>query len=121
MMQDKRASTRYGVRIEGKLMSPDMAFCVDVVVRNLSEDGALVSILAPVNIVPERVYLWQAQTRTLFECQVQWRKNDRLVGLRFTDDCSRLSVRDLLESAAPAHLPTESRRRTPGMPMRCAG
>ena len=92
-MQDKRAHPRYGVRIEGKLMSPDMVFCVDVVIRDLSEDGAMVSALAPADTVPERVYLWQAQTRTLFECKVQWRKNDCLLGLRFTEECSRLSVR----------------------------
>lgn len=120
MMQDKRTSIRYGVRIEGKLMSPDMTFCVDVVIRNLSEGGAMISALAPADTVPERVYLWQAQTRTLFECEVQWRKNDRLLGLRFTDECSRLSVRDLLESASPAHLPAQSRRRTQSTPMRYA-
>lgn len=120
MMQDKRTSIRYGVRIEGKLMSPDMAFCVDVVIRNLSEGGAMISALAPADAVPERVYLWQAQTRTLFECQVQWRKNDRLLGLRFTDECSRLSVRDLLEAAAPARLPAQPRLRTQNAPLRYA-
>ena len=120
MMQDKRTSIRYGVRIEGKLMSPDMAFCVDVVIRNLSEGGAMISALAPADKVPERVYLWQAQTRTLFECEVQWRKNDRLLGLRFTDECSRLSVRDLLEAASPAQMPAQSRRRTQNPPMRYA-
>jgi nitric oxide synthase oxygenase domain/subunit len=120
MMQDNRSSIRYGVRIEGKLMSPDMAFCVDVVIRNLSEGGAMVSALAPADAVPERVYLWQAQTRTLFECQVQWRKSDRLLGLLFTDECSRLSVRDLLEAASPAHVAAQSRRGTPAIPMRFA-
>ena len=75
-MQNKRAHPRYGVRIEGKLMSPDMVFCVDVVIRDLSEAGALVNVVPPAGTVPERVYLWQAQTRTLFECKVQWRKND---------------------------------------------
>ena len=80
----------------------------------------MVSALAPADTVPERVYLWQAQTRTLFECQVQWRKNDRLLGLRFTDECSRLSVRDLLEAASLAHVAAQSPRRTQGMPMRRA-
>lgn len=103
-MQDRRTQPRYDVQIEGKLMSPDMALCVDVVVRNLSEDGAMISALAHANMVPERVYLWQARTRTLFECQVRWRKNDRLLGLHFTENCSRLSVQALLDAAAPAHV-----------------
>jgi hypothetical protein len=115
-MQDRRAHLRHGVRIEGKLMSPDMSFCVDVVVRNLSEDGALINALAPVHMVPGRVYLWQARTRTLFECEVQWRKNDRLLGLRFTETSNRLSVLNLLESASAL----QSRPSAPSLPMRCA-
>jgi hypothetical protein len=119
-MQNRRVHPRYGVRIEGKLMSPEMALCVDVVIRDLSEDGALINVLAPASIVPERVYLWQARTRTLFECKVQWRKSDRLLGLRFTEECSRLSVRDLLAAAAPAYVVAQQCLATPRMPMRCA-
>lgn len=106
-MRDRRAHPRYGVRIGGKLMSPDMSFCVDVVIRNLSENGALVSALAPARLVPERAYLWQAATRTLFECTVQWNKSERLLGLRFTEVCSRSSVRDLIAAAVS---PRESAR-----------
>jgi hypothetical protein len=119
-MQIRRAHPRYGVRIEGKLMSPDMVLCVDVVIRDLSEDGALVNVVPPASIVPERVYLWQAQTRTLFECKVQWRKNDCVLGLRFTEECSRLSVLDLLAAAAPAYVTEQQRRVAPRMPMRRA-
>ncbi len=119
-MQDRRTHVRYGVRIEGKLMSPSMAFCVGVVIKNLSEDGALISALAPVAMIPERVYLWQAQTRTLFECEVQWRKNDRLIGLSFTESCSRRSVRHLLESTVSGHAATQPWLRAPSVPIRCA-
>ena len=119
-MQDSRVHPRYGVRIEGKLMSPDMSFCVDVIIRNLSEGGALISALAPAKLIPERVYLWQAQTRTLFECKVQWRKNDRLLGLRFTDLCSRASVRALIDAALPAQAQTRPRMHASRMPMRRA-
>jgi hypothetical protein len=115
-----RAHPRYGVRIEGKLMSPDMMFCVDVVIRDLSEGGALVNVVPPVGTVPERVYLWQAQTRTLFECKVRWRKNTYQLGLHFTEECSRLSVRDLLAAAAPAYLTDQQRRVAPRLPMRRA-
>jgi len=119
-MQIRRAHPRYGVRIAGKLMSPDMTFCVDVVIRDLSEDGALVNVVPPAGTVPERVYLWQAQTRTLFECRVQWRKNDYQLGLRFTEECSRLSVRDLLAAAAPAYAIEQQHRLPPRLPMRRA-
>jgi len=117
-MQNRRAHARYGVRIAGKIMSPDMTFCVDVVVRNLSESGALISALAPIGSTPERVYLWQAQTRTLFECRVEWIKNGRLLGLRFTEDCSRLSVSNLLDAAVPARRAQHPGMHRPIMPTR---
>jgi hypothetical protein len=98
-MNDRRALPRYEVQIEGKLMSPDMSFCVDVLIKDLSEDGALVSALAPANLVPDRAYLWQAKTRTLFECTVQWRKNQRLLGVQFTGTGSRERGRSLVEAA----------------------
>ena len=56
-MQDRRTNSRMGVRIEGKLMSPDMVFCIDVVIRNLSETGAMISALSPAHQIPDRVYL----------------------------------------------------------------
>ncbi|MBX9590255.1 MAG: hypothetical protein K2X43_13185 [Hyphomonadaceae bacterium] len=101
-MHDRRNLPRHGLRIEGKLLSPDMTFSIDVVIRNLSEDGALIVALASADLAPERVYLWQMQTRTLFECRVRWRRADRLMGLRFTERCNRSSVRDLMQAAAPA-------------------
>ena len=101
-MQDRRAHFRHGVEIAGKLMSPDISHCVDVIVRNLSQSGAMVTALGPTDALPERLYLWQAQTRTLFECIVQWRNSDRrILGLRFTEECSRVSVRDLIDTVAP--------------------
>ena len=100
-MQDRRSSYRHGVRIEGKLMSPDISHCVDVVIRNLSETGALVTAVTPTQALPERLYLWQAHSRTLFECIVQWRNSDRLLGLRFTGEGSRVSVRELIETVVP--------------------
>ena len=104
-MPDRRMHPRYGVQIEGKLMSPDISQCVDVIVRNVSESGALVTALGPTDELPERLYLWQRQTRTLFECVVQWRNRDRIMGLRFTEECSRVSVRELLNTVVPNREP----------------
>lgn len=98
-MDDRRERPRYEVQIAGKLMSTDMSFCVDVAIEDLSENGALVHALAPIDLVPSRVYLWQAQTRTLFECVVQWRKSPHVLGLKFADTTSQQRRRSLLESA----------------------
>jgi hypothetical protein len=100
-MHNRRMHPRYGVRIEGKLMSPDISQCVNVIIRNLSESGALVTALGPTDELPERLYLWQRETRTLFECVVQWRNSDRIMGLRFTEECSRISVQELLDTVVP--------------------
>ena len=116
-MHDRRMHPRYGVRIEGKLMSPDLSECVDVTIRNLSESGALVAALGPTDELPERLYLWQKETRTLFECVVQWRNSDRVMGLRFTEECSRLSVRELLDTVVPEREPAP----TAAAPMKLAG
>jgi hypothetical protein len=120
-MLDRRSHPRYGVKIEGRLMSPDLSFHVDVVIRNLSLDGALIQALAPASAVPERVYLWQARTKTLFECEVQWRKNNRLIGLRFTRECNRLSIRALLDAAVPAHMALNESAHAGPVALRCAG
>lgn len=100
-MNDKRAFPRQTVSISGKLISPDMSCTLDVVIQDLSEDGAMVSAVAGPARVPERVYLWQAQTGTLFECNVRWRKNDSQFGLRFTDVCGRIRRRALMARSVP--------------------
>ncbi len=98
-ISDKREFPRHPVQIAGKLISADMLCCVDVVIRELSEGGALVNSAAPAAF-PKRGYLWQAKTGTLFECEVRWRKNSRLFGLRFTDDSSRARLRALISACA---------------------
>jgi hypothetical protein len=100
-MEDKRAYPRHPVRIEGKLISPDMLCCVDVVIKELSEGGALVSSAVPATF-PRNGYLWQAKTGTLFECEVRWRKSNRLFGLRFTDATSRDRLRGLIDACTAA-------------------
>jgi PilZ domain-containing protein len=100
-MKDQRALPRYPVQIAGKLMAPDMSFCVDVVIKDLSEGGALLTALQPASQVPDRAYLWQAQTRTLFECTVRWRKNNQLLGVQFTDTSSRGRMRQLIDAVVP--------------------
>ncbi len=119
-MRDRCEFPRYAVQIEGKLMAPDMSFCVDVMINDLSEDGALLSALAPADLVPERAYLWQARTRTLFECTVKWRKNHRLLGVQFADASSRQHRRKLIELVVPGARFTRPRRRRRQAVIHCA-
>jgi hypothetical protein len=112
-MDNRRALPRYSVQIEGKLMAPDMSFCVDVMINDLSEGGALISALAPADLVPDRAYLWEAQTRTLFECTVRWRKNHRLLGLQFTEASTRERRRKLIDAATPSGRKPQLRGRAP--------
>ena len=112
-MNERRAVERYEVRIAGKLISPDMSDCVDVVIRDLSEDGALVTSTVPASL-PERIYLWEARKGTIFECGVRWRRLDRFFGLHFTDSAGRARRRALIEAATSA--PVEDRPR----PRACA-
>lgn len=106
-MYDNRAFTRHQVRIDGKLLSPDMSFCVDCTVNDISEGGAQVSVRASAE-VPARVYLWQAETGAFFECDVRWRKL-HLIGLHFIDIASRTQSRALIERCKPAQPIRDSR------------
>jgi hypothetical protein len=97
-MNDRREFPRHSVQIVGKLLSADMLHCVDVVIKELSEGGALVSAALPAAF-PKRGYLWQEKTGTVFECEVRWLKNGRLFGLRF-DASARDRLRTLIAACA---------------------
>jgi PilZ domain len=112
-MQDRRAYTRHAVRIEGKLISTDMDCCVDVVIQELSEGGALVSSAKSIDF-PRNGYLWVAHTGTLFQCELRWRRSNRLFGLRFNDESSRDRLRALIDACASG---TQDRGRQPSKAM----
>lgn len=107
-MRDNRASPRHQVRINGKILSPDGSCTVDCVVKDISEGGALVNVRSNV-VLGSRVYLWQAETGTLFECDVRWRKLDH-VGLHFIDIASRAKVRALIDRCTASPLQTNPSR-----------
>jgi hypothetical protein len=117
-MFQERASPRREVAIEGKLMSPDLATEIECVIKDVSEGGALVATGDGVN-VPDRVYLWQAETRATIECQVRWRKPG-LAGLKFSDPKAP-AVRALTRICSPASqqilpLPRHAPRRSVMVP-----
>jgi hypothetical protein len=92
---DQRAVLRHGVRKEGRLLFVDQPCFVECTIRNISEDGALLSMLVSV-CLPPVVLLWVQRTGAIHECEVRWRKG-RAVGVHFTNVLGRASRRQMLE------------------------
>lgn len=97
MLRD-RAHARKQVSIEAKVLSPDLSECVDCIVNDVSEGGALISLRSDAR-VPDRIYLWQARTQTSLECEVRWRRLN-LVGLKFIAPES-VEARALMKVCSP--------------------
>jgi hypothetical protein len=94
-----RVYTRHQVKIDGKIMSPDLSCFSDCVIKDISEGGAMVTTPTAVAL-PDRVYLYQERTKTVFECEVRWRKLN-LIGLRFIDATARAKSRAIISDAKP--------------------
>lgn len=95
MDNDRRAFLRYEVRKDGRLLFVDRPCLVECTIRDISEDGALLSMPSVVPL-PAVVLLWEEATGALHECEVKWRKG-RTVGVQFTDVCGRATRREVLE------------------------
>ncbi len=95
MQADNRAVARHQVRKAGRIIFFDEPCFIECVIRNISEDGALVSMPLSLSL-PDHVVLWEERTGLIYECDVRWRKN-HMVGLQFTDICNRQERRALLE------------------------
>jgi hypothetical protein len=92
---DHRAFARYKVRKDGRLLFVDQPCFVECTIRDISEDGALLSM--PVSItVPRRVLLWMQRTGAIHECRVRWRRGC-MVGVQFTDVWGRAARRAELD------------------------
>jgi PilZ domain len=92
---DQRAFLRHQVRKNGKVLFMDQPFFVECIIRNISEDGALLSMLVSVAMPPE-ILLWEEKTQRLYECTIRWRK-DHMVGVQFSDICGREMRHAMLE------------------------
>ena len=88
------------MHIDAKIAAPDMSSCVDCVMMDISEGGALVSAGRNAAAIPDRVYLWQSKTGTVFECEVRWRKLN-LIGLKFIDCARGAKVRAVIDRCGP--------------------
>ncbi len=87
MTSDRREFLRHQVRKNGKIVFMDQPFFVECIICNISQDGALLSMLIPVALPPE-VLLWEEKTGRLYECLIRWRR-DQMVGVHFMDASGR--------------------------------
>lgn len=92
---DRRTAARHDVRSDGRLLFVDQPCFVECTIRNISEDGALLSLRVPVPL-PPLVLLWEQRTGAIHECEVRWRKG-YTIGVQFTDACGRTTRRAVLE------------------------
>jgi hypothetical protein len=97
-MHNNRAPSRLKSGIDGKVIAPSSSLWADCRILDMSESGAVVAAIVP-DPAPERLYLWQASTSVLFECNVIWQRSGTL-GLRFTDPLARAPTRASLGTAA---------------------
>jgi hypothetical protein len=79
-LQSKRAAARHRVLKSGTIEFKGGA--IDCVVRNLSDTGAALEVASPLGI-PQAFNLLISGDRTTYQCEVRWRKENR-IGVAFT-------------------------------------
>jgi hypothetical protein len=94
VVDNKRAHTRFPTRLEGRLLSLDGLCNYACIITDVSEVGARVRT-AESGLVPSRVFLFEAKSCDIFECDVMWRRPGE-VGLRLIDSAGRASRKTLL-------------------------
>ena len=94
MVDNKRVHPRFATRLEGRLLSLDGLCNYMCVITDVSEGGARVST-AEFGLVPSRVFLLEAKSADIFECDVMWRRAGE-VGLRLIDAAGRSRRKTLL-------------------------
>jgi hypothetical protein len=95
---ERRAFPRHQLNRNGKIILADESCYIDCAIKNISEGGALVTMQVSIPL-PSSVFLWDAKTGIIYDCNVQWRKQN-MVGLRFTGLCGRAMRRILFEKYA---------------------
>jgi hypothetical protein len=97
-MKDRRALVRQKVDFNAKLIFVDAARVLDCNVVDMTADGARLELFAAMEL-PERAYLWENHTNSVFECTVIWRKPG-CAGVRFANSCQRILRLAIVEACA---------------------
>jgi hypothetical protein len=83
LKHDRRTFPRVQIQRNGTVLFIDQPCFVECIIRNIAEDGALLSLIVSVPL-PREILLWEQRTDKLYACQVKWRKDD-MVGVHFVD------------------------------------
>lgn len=105
MLQERPAHR--SISIDGRIIGRGLN--IDCVIRDISEDDAIVSTDLPAN-VPGKVYLWERSTTAVFECDLRWQSKSSLFALDFSDRAGRDRRRALIEKVLSEPQPLERRR-----------
>ena len=108
MDYDRRTFPRLQVRKNGKILFIDQPCFVECIIRNISQDGALLSLIVSVPL-PREILLWEQRTGKLHACEVKWRK-DHMVGVHFGNVRSRSKNPCRAPSVSADAAPSTSRR-----------
>ena len=105
-MMRERSAHRL-ISIDGKIIGRGIN--IDCVIRDISEDDAVVSTAMPAD-VSGKIYLWERSTTAIFECDIRWQSKSSLFALDFSDDGGKARRRALVEKVLNEPQPQERRR-----------
>ncbi|MBP7705390.1 MAG: PilZ domain-containing protein [Caulobacter sp.] len=77
---ERRGAPRHRALLAGKVANEDATETLDCVIRNLSDDGAMIETSAP-HLVPNELHLVQIREGVAWDAEVVWRRGNR-VGLK---------------------------------------
>jgi hypothetical protein len=79
--QDLRRSARVRTFVGGKIVFHDGAFSYNCIVRDLSDSGARVEILAA-RLIPRRFFFLTSRQEVAYDAELVWR-TQKLAGVKF--------------------------------------
>lgn len=78
--RERRRKPRHRALLAGKVANEDATETLDCVIRNLSDDGAMIETSSP-HLVPAEMHLVQIKEGVAWDAEVVWRRGNR-VGLK---------------------------------------
>lgn len=77
---ERRRNPRHRALLAGKLANEDATETIDCVIRNLSDEGAMVETSTP-HLIPNELHLVQIKEGIAWDAVVMWRRGNR-IGLK---------------------------------------
>jgi PilZ domain len=102
---------RYPASAEALVHASGLRVPIGCVIRNISEGGALVTLNRPVQL-PKQIFLALRKGADALECEVRWRRSNRLFGVRFGPGNKPETLEALLK-ACVVTTPEQHRKQQP--------